>query len=89
VVEAMWRPLVTSRFDEDTPEQQGATVLSVESQGRSLTAALLAPALGYAVDNVAGQPSYVPVGIVAVVIPAVALAIATAGRSQETPEPRR
>lgn len=73
IIEAMWRPLVASRFDEDTPEHQGATVLSVESQGRSVVGALLAPTLGYAVDNFAAEPSYIPVGVLAVGLPTLVL----------------
>jgi MFS family permease len=90
VLEAMWRPLVASRFDEDTPEEQGATVLSVESQGRSIVAAFLAPAVGYAVDTFGGaEPSYLPVGLLAILAPTLMLAMAAWTRSQEAPKPRR
>lgn len=46
----LWRPIHLGRFDEATDADRGATVLSVESQAKSLFAAVLAPLLGLAVD---------------------------------------
>lgn len=46
----VFRPVLVGRFDEHAPAELGATVLSVESQGTSLGAALLAPLLGLAID---------------------------------------
>ncbi|MBN2450680.1 MAG: MFS transporter [Lentisphaeria bacterium] len=46
----LWRPLHISRFDAVSPEQQGATVLSIESQAKSVATMLCAPVLGLAVD---------------------------------------
>lgn len=49
-LESLWRPVILSRFDEHGEEYQGATLLSVESQARSVTTMVLAPLLGAAVD---------------------------------------
>lgn len=50
LVHNVFRPVLVGRFDEHAPAELGATVLSVESQGTSLGAALLAPLLGLAID---------------------------------------
>jgi len=63
----LWRPLHISRFDSHSSETQGATVLSIESQAKSVSTMIAAPVLGWAVDliNVSGsqQEIFWPVGI--------------------------
>jgi len=46
----VWRPIQVSRFDEFAGEQEGATVLSIESQAKSLSTMVVAPVLGATVD---------------------------------------
>ncbi len=48
----IWRPLMISRFHKEAPAGREATILSVESQSRSLATMLLAPLLGFLVDQV-------------------------------------
>jgi hypothetical protein len=66
-LQAVWRPLIISRFDHHAEEQQGATVLSIESQAQGLATLVLAPLLGLAIDAVRahglGGPFW-PVGVV-------------------------
>jgi len=50
LVQNFWRPILISRFDEHASETQGATVLSIESQARSVSIMIIAPVLGLAVD---------------------------------------
>ena len=61
----LWRPVQLGRFDTHGSEEQGATLLSIESQAKRGAAALIAPLLGLAVDTVTehhlGGP-YWPVG---------------------------
>ena len=54
-IQNFWRPLLISRFDQVSKQDDGATVLSVESQARSFTCMLLAPLLGWAVDMVSAH----------------------------------
>ncbi len=68
VLEALWRPVIVTRFDTAGPEQQGATLLSVESQARSITTMVLAPLLGWAVDwttRTSSAPDWFPVALLA------------------------
>lgn len=46
----LWRPIFLSYFDNYTPENLQATVLSMESQAKSLSKAILAPCIGFIVD---------------------------------------
>ena len=50
VAEGLWRPVVISRFDQHGLEEQGATLLSIESQARSLATVILAPLVGGLID---------------------------------------
>jgi len=52
VMQNLWRPILISRFDAYASETHGATVLSIESQAKSSSTALVAPLLGIAVDFV-------------------------------------
>jgi hypothetical protein len=72
VLQNFWRPILISRFDRHGPEQAKATLLSVESQAKSLSTMLLAPLLGLAVDwvSAAGERLYWPVGLVGLLMAA-------------------
>jgi MFS family permease len=74
LLESVWRPVILARFDDASEERSGATLLSVESQARSLLTMILAPLLGAAVDAAVatGAPDWAPVA-------GVGLAIACAG----------
>ena len=52
VLENFWRPILIGRVASRTDESHMATVLSVESQAKTLFAAIVAPVLGLAVDTV-------------------------------------
>ena len=70
VAQNIWRPMLIGRFETFATETHGATVLSIESQAKSLTTMILAPLLGLAVDSVAGNGpggSFWPVTAVAAV----------------------
>jgi MFS family permease len=71
VIQNFWRPILVSRFDAYASETQGATVLSIESQAKSVSTMIIAPILGVAVDFVRGQSlggEFWPVAAVATVI---------------------
>jgi len=73
LLQNFWRPILITRVDDETDARMGATMLSIESQAKALGSAILAPALGYAVDALAAKPD-VPalwtVGAVGLVITA-------------------
>jgi len=52
LMQSAWRPLIISRFDSYSPETHGTSVLSVESQSQTLAKMILAPALGFVVDQI-------------------------------------
>ncbi len=52
VMQNIWRPLIITRFDSAGSDDDGATLLSVESQARSFACMLLAPLIGVAMDLV-------------------------------------
>jgi len=66
-VQNLWRPVLISRFDAHSEESKGATVLSIESQAKSLSTMAIAPVLGLAVDlcriHRIGASEFWPVGV--------------------------
>ena len=71
----LWRPLHMGRFDAAGDARAGATILSVESQAKSLAAAVIAPLLGLAVNAVKGSgwihsehAKFIPVALAGVLI---------------------
>ena len=52
VLHNVWRPVQLGRFDTHGSEEQGATLLSIESQAKRAATVVAAPLLGLAVDMV-------------------------------------
>ncbi|MEA2102617.1 MAG: MFS transporter [Thermodesulfobacteriota bacterium] len=66
LIQNFWRPILISRFDAYADESRGATVLSMESQVKSISTMIAAPLLGMAVDFVSMHGpggEFWPVGI--------------------------
>ncbi|MFC1949279.1 MFS transporter [Chloroflexota bacterium] len=55
LIQNFWRPMLISRFDDFASETQGATILSIESQAKSVSTMILAPVMGLAVDYLSGR----------------------------------
>jgi len=71
LVQNVWRPVLISRFDAFATEKAGATVLSIESQAKSVSTMIVAPVLGAMVDFVRAQNvggDFWPVATIAAVI---------------------
>lgn len=68
LMQSAWRPLIISRFDAYSPESHGTSVLSVESQSQTLAKMLLAPALGFVVDQIASAGKFWPIAAAGVLI---------------------
>ncbi|MCA9174979.1 MAG: MFS transporter [Planctomycetales bacterium] len=61
VLQNIWRPILVSRVADHADEAALATVLSVESQAKSLGAAIAAPIIGLAVDLASPHYQFVPI----------------------------
>jgi len=72
VMQNLWRPILISRFDAHSDEAKGATVLSIESQAKSVSTMIIAPLLGLAIDIVRyrgiGASEFWPLGVLGAVI---------------------
>lgn len=75
IVQNLWRPVLISRFDVHSDEAKGATVLSIESQAKSIATMIIAPLLGFTVDMVkVGGPvgaaggEFWPVGVIGLIL---------------------
>jgi len=93
IIQNLWRPILVARFAEQADKAQMATALSIESQVRSLFAAVLAPTLGWAVDWAARLPAargegdlrFLPVGLAGLVLAVLLLATGRRGGRPATP----
>ena len=81
VLQNFWRPLLVGRVNSHSDPGQGATVLSIESQSKSLATMLLAPFLGWTVDRLAGG-SFWPVAATGLALASLAL---LTGRARPRP----
>ncbi|MBW1717541.1 MAG: MFS transporter [Deltaproteobacteria bacterium] len=71
LLQNFWRPILISRFDAYASETKGATVLSIESQAKSVSTMIIAPILGAAVDFARGQSlggEFWPVATIAAIV---------------------
>jgi len=87
VLQNFWRPVLVSRVDRESAESHRATVLSMESQAKSVATMIAAPALGLAVDLVTergpGGPFW-PVGALGAVVALIFLATAGRGTGRDS-----
>jgi MFS family permease len=71
IIQNFWRPVLISRFDAHATEVSGATVLSIESQAKSLSTMIIAPVLGFTVDHMLAHGlggGFWPIAIIAAFI---------------------
>ncbi|WP_158545380.1 MFS transporter [Bremerella cremea] len=73
VMQNIWRPILVSRVADEADEHAMATVLSVESQAKSLGVSLLAPLIGFAIDRMPTEYQLTPIAILGMAIALVAL----------------
>jgi hypothetical protein len=76
LMQNFWRPILISRFDAYATEAKGATVLSIESQAKSISTMVIAPILGISVDFFQGQSmggDFWPVAAIAAIITLIVL----------------
>ena len=75
VCQDVWRPMIVSRFADHAEPARHATVLSIESQSKSLFAAIAAPLLGFTVDKMPTGMEFLPVGLLGLAVSLVVLAV--------------
>ena len=72
VIQNFWRPVLISRFYAHSDEAKGATVLSIESQAKSLSTMIIAPVLGLTIDlarsHSIGASAFWPMGVMGLLI---------------------
>lgn len=69
ILQNLWRPVQVTRFDTYSDTSKGATILSIDSQAKSIFTMIAAPLLGFAVDCC----GFGVVGVLGVIISAAAL----------------
>jgi MFS family permease len=74
MLQNLWRPILIGRIADQTSESSLATILSVESQAKSLGVAVLAPLLGVLVDYSPDAYRFLPVSVAGLTIGGLALA---------------
>ncbi len=75
VLQNLWRPAMIGRIAGHTDKATMATVLSLESQAKSLWAFILAPVLGFIVDRMAEDLRFMPVAVLGLVVTTAALVL--------------
>ena len=69
-----WRPIIVGRVAEYADESQTATILSIESQSKTLFTAIAAPLLGWTIGLMSEQMRFLPLAILGIVVTAIMLA---------------
>jgi len=88
LLQNFWRPVLISRFDAFASETKGATVLSIESQAKSVSTMVVAPVLGMVVDFVQSQSlggDFWPVATIAAIVTLVILLTPLKGKINGEP----
>ena len=76
IVQNFWRPILISRCATLADEDKTATILSAESQSKSLFVAVFAPVLGWSIDwltTAAPSLEFLPLAVLGVVVSSVML----------------
>ncbi|MCC9601297.1 MFS transporter [Stieleria sp. JC731] len=82
ILQNIWRPVLVSRIADQVDQSNMATVLSVESQAKSLGIALLAPVIGYFIDRAPEDYQFSVIAIVGIVVSAIAIACTSKKRHE-------
>jgi hypothetical protein len=73
VVQNFWRPIIVGRVAEQTDQSQTATMLSIESQTKTLFTAIAAPLLGWTIGMMSDQMRFLPLAIMGIVVTTIML----------------
>lgn len=81
MIQNAWRPMLLSRFNVHAEAGATATVLSIESQAKTLATMIIAPCLGWAVDHA----GFWPVGAVGACVSVIGLLAWRIGEPKPAP----
>jgi MFS family permease len=87
IFQNFWRPILVSRVASHADSAQTATVLSIESQAKTLFIAVVAPILGWTIDLIASQDQdlrFVPIAGLGLFISAAMLLTGLLGRHRQS-----
>jgi hypothetical protein len=76
VLQNLWRPILISRCSSESDSDETATILSIESQMKSLFTMTAAPLIGYLIDytgKINEKIHFIPIGMIGIVIPCLML----------------
>ncbi|MDP6047594.1 MAG: MFS transporter [Phycisphaerae bacterium] len=74
VLQNLWRPIIVARVAQHADESQTATILSIESQTKTLFTAVAAPLLGWTIGLMSPSLRFLPLAILGIAITAIMLA---------------
>jgi len=84
MLQNVWRPMLLTRFEQCTDNAMRATLLSVDSQAKSIFTMVAAPLLGLAVDHM-GLWSVGALGVLALAPLLLGMYVAGHGRGKADP----
>jgi MFS family permease len=76
IIQNLWRPILIARCAEVASPNETATVLSIESQAKSLFTVLAAPLVGWGIDfcaNISLKLQFVPIVFLGILVPFIIL----------------
>jgi len=74
MLQNFWRPIIVGRVAEHADDSQTATILSIESQTKTLFTAIAAPLLGWTIGLMSPEMRFLPLAILGVLITGIMLA---------------
>lgn len=68
VIQNLWRPILVAQYDDHAESHQQATILSIESQTKTVGITIIAPVAGYMADHFGIQSSLLLLSIIMLVL---------------------
>jgi len=73
VVQNFWRPIIVARVAQHADDSQTATILSIESQTKTVFTAIAAPLLGWSIGMMSDELRFLPLAVLGVLVTSVML----------------
>ncbi|HPQ55383.1 MAG TPA: hypothetical protein PK253_19180, partial [Spirochaetota bacterium] len=64
VIQNIWRPILVAQYDDHAESHQQATILSIESQTKTVGITIIAPVAGYMADHFGIQSSLLLLSVI-------------------------
>jgi MFS family permease len=68
VIQNIWRPILVAQYDDYADSSEQATILSIESQTKTVGITIIAPIAGYLADNYGIQSSLLMLSVILLVL---------------------